>query len=493
MPNLIEQMNVLKGLSDEALSGEMGAPSGSVPPYLVLSEVNRRKDMRQRYEGQQAQRAKRTTVMEDLLPPGMNPAMMGGMMGGGMGQAMPSGIGAAVQPEVPGFADGGIVDYSDIAGRYNERLGALPASRDRARALALIAAGAGIMGGKHQNTLRNVGEGISAAVPVYQTQLNALDSEEANLLRGLTDVGQMQHQNSLSELNAQLTAANIRRAEQEIQQNTPQYWLEQGKALGLEGADLDRYAASRGTVGKSSYSAATVFGVDENGDEVSARTNLTTGEYKPNPRPDGTVPSVFIPYSADELTTKRDQAKVDVKKAAQLPADTAGVTDSLRAAQTAMDTIKRAYTDLSWANTGMIGAVSDMVPGGGWAKDARSLIKTLQSGLAASALQAMRDASKTGGALGNVSDKDLELLQTKIANLDPNQSEEQLKEQLEVIYNELNAALQTRVSTFEQTYKDTPGVQVPDLQLPPPTFQEFMEVNVDNDPMDSLVEKYRTQ
>jgi hypothetical protein len=113
--------------------------------------------------------------------------------------------------------------------------------------------------------------------------------------------------------------------------------------------------------------------------------------------------------------------------------------------------------------------------------------------MAATALQAMRDASKTGGALGNVSDKDLELLQTKIANLDPNQSEGQLKEQLKVIYDELNSALETRVNTFAKYYEGVPGVEVPKLDLPPPTFEEFMSVNVENDPMDSLVDKYRTK
>ena len=127
MPNLIEQMNVLKGLSDEALNGEMGAPSGSVPPYLVLSEVNRRKDMRQRYEGQQAQRAKRTTVMEDLVGPMAVPMMA-------QGAPAPSGIGAVAQPEVQGFADGGIIDYADIAQKYQERLGGLGEDRDPARA-----------------------------------------------------------------------------------------------------------------------------------------------------------------------------------------------------------------------------------------------------------------------------------------------------------------------------------------------------------------------
>lgn len=184
MANLIEQMNILKGLSDENLQGEMQQPSGSVPPYLVLSEVNRRKDMRQRYEGEVAKRAKRTTVMEDLAAPAAMPMQAANPMAGG--------IAAAAAPEVPGFADGGIIDFSDLADKYNERLLATGASKDRARALALIAAGAGIMGGGHSNTLQNIGIGAQAGINAYADQLKTIDSEELALMRGLTDIGQLQ-------------------------------------------------------------------------------------------------------------------------------------------------------------------------------------------------------------------------------------------------------------------------------------------------------------
>jgi hypothetical protein len=472
--NLIDQMNVLKGLRDEDLQAEMQMPSGGAPPWLVATEVTRRKDMRQRYEGEMARRKPSTTVVEDLAvlptPPALNASM-------GPTPVAPGGIDSAMAPQ--GFADGGIVhayaeggrvSYDDIAARYNEELGGLDRKRDTARALALIAAGGGIAGGKSPNTLRNIGGGLSAFADNYGTGLQTVDSRETELMRGLLDIGQAQRSDELAQLSN-----DFREREFEYQKTK------------------DAQAAEeRANASKDRYSATTIFGVDEQGNEISARTNLTTGEYKPNPRADGTVPTTFIPYSADELAAKRDQAKLNVQKLSYLPADTAGVTDSLRQATTAMDTIKRAYNELDWANTGMIGAVSDALPGGGWAKDSRALIKTLQSGLAASALQAMRDASKTGGALGNVSDKDLELLQTKIVNLDPNQSEGQLKEQLRVIYDELAAALKTRVSTFASTYENVPGAEVGEMPLPP-SFDEFMSENVENDPMDSLVDKYRTK
>ncbi len=179
--NLIEQMNILKGLSDEALQGEMQSPSGAVPPYLVLTEVGRRKDMRSRYEGEAARAKRRTTVAEDLVIP-MGMGAMGGMPAGGIADA-----------GVPGYATGGLVSYDEMAQKYNERLADLPSKKDRARALALISAGAGIMGGGHSNTLRNIGIGINAALPAYQEQLSAIDSEELALMRSLTDLGSLQN------------------------------------------------------------------------------------------------------------------------------------------------------------------------------------------------------------------------------------------------------------------------------------------------------------
>lgn len=197
--NLIEQMNVLKGLDDAMLQQEVKAPSGGAPPYLVLSEINRRKDMRQRYEGELARRKPQTTVAEDLSgglqpdgPMAAAPAIDPAAMGSGSGIAA-----AATAPGGPGFADGGIVSaipsYNvggpvDIYKRYQTKLDGLDDDRDRARALALIAAAGGIMGGGHSNTLQNLGLGINAGVNSYGTALDTIDSREAGFIKDLTDI-----------------------------------------------------------------------------------------------------------------------------------------------------------------------------------------------------------------------------------------------------------------------------------------------------------------
>lgn len=75
-----------------------------------------------------------------------------------------------------------------------------------------------------------------------------------------------------------------------------------------------------------------------------------------------------------------------------------------------------------WFETGATGSITRSVPGTA-AYDIQSNLQTLNSSFAFDALQAMRDASKTGGALGQISDKEEELLRSTVANLDPNQSQ----------------------------------------------------------------------
>jgi hypothetical protein len=470
--NLIEQSNVLKGLDDAMLQQQVQA--GTVPPYLVLSEMNRRKDMRARYEGELARRKPQTTVAEDTMAslgpsmteggpmaaaPAIDPAAMGS--GAGIAAAVPGGGG-------PGFADGGIVDYASVAKRYNDKLNGLDEEKDRARALALLAASAGMLSGGSSNTLKNVGLGINAGVKSYGEGLTAIDSRESELLRNLTDLD--------------LTQQDRVFREREFA------YRQQNDAADRAAAEAERLAKNT-----DRYSATTIWGVDENGERVSARTNLNTGEYKINPRADGSIPASFVPFSADELVEQREDAKVLSEKKEQMPRAAAGVTTALRTASTAMGTIKDAFNQANFWNTGPVGDVASALLGGGWSKNLRALVLSLKSRLGADAIAAMREASKNGAALGNTSNADLELLQTTIANLDPNQGEEQLKRQLERVYDELNAALEVRVDTFNQIYGGLEGAEAPELELPPPTFEEFMSVDVENDPMDPLVDKYRTR
>lgn len=214
MANLIEQMNVLKGLDDASLQTEVSTPSGSVPPWLALTEINRRKDMRQRYDAEAARKKPSTTVVEDItfgLPamPASTTGMPGGLddaVGAPPAQGFASG---GLVDAVPGYADGGTVGYTSALNRFNTRLEGLDEDKDRARALALLAASGAILGGGSSNTLKNVGGGISAFAGNYGDALKTIDSEELQLLRGVTDLEQLQQQFADSEANRALRQQEI--------------------------------------------------------------------------------------------------------------------------------------------------------------------------------------------------------------------------------------------------------------------------------------------
>lgn len=81
--------------------------------------------------------------------------------------------------------------------------------------------------------------------------------------------------------------------------------------------------------------------------------------------------------------------------------------------------------------SGLRGAIPN-IPGTD-AANAAALMQTMKSQVAFGVLQDMRNNSKTGGALGQVSDKEIGFLQSNLAALDKSQSVEQLRKNLQKI------------------------------------------------------------
>lgn len=93
---------------------------------------------------------------------------------------------------------------------------------------------------------------------------------------------------------------------------------------------------------------------------------------------------------------------------------------------------------------GLIGKVSSFIPQTP-AYNLEKKIDSVKAALGFDTLQAMRDASPTGGALGQVAVKELEFLQAKVASLDIGQSPEQLKQHLQEVqthYKKWRAAVE---------------------------------------------------
>ena len=104
---------MLKSAPDNALVGYVQNPSGNVPTYLALSELQRRKEMRESF---QANQPEQKSVAEDLVQESQpQPGVMGLPAGQPMQEAM------APQPEMPAeqMAQGGLANL-DVGNMYNE-------------------------------------------------------------------------------------------------------------------------------------------------------------------------------------------------------------------------------------------------------------------------------------------------------------------------------------------------------------------------------------
>lgn len=108
--------------------------------------------------------------------------------------------------------------------------------------------------------------------------------------------------------------------------------------------------------------------------------------------------------------------------------------------------------------TGVLGQVPDM-PGSDAANVRAQLENTLRSQVGFGVLQAMRDASKTGGALGQVSNVENILLQENLAALANTQSADALREQLDKIIQYADDAQVRLDRAFRETYDGLDGGQ----------------------------------
>lgn len=122
----------------------------------------------------------------------------------------------------------------------------------------------------------------------------------------------------------------------------------------------------------------------------------------------------------------------DLKMAGQLNADTQALTGSI----SGFDRLSAAANEVLnhpglKGITGKMGVLPN-IPGGE-AANAQALLGTLKSQVGFGVLQDMRNNSKTGGALGNVSDAEGKRLEANLAALDKSQSLEQYQANLRKI------------------------------------------------------------
>jgi len=171
------------------------------------------------------------------------------------------------------------------------------------------------------------------------------------------------------------------------------------------------------------------------------------------------MPTTIDPFAQGNVsyakTAGSEQAKVDVGR----PANTNAALASLQSTASSLDRMEQAATKLlSHAGLDRITGYQSMFPNfpGGDAANAQAELENLKSQVGFSVLQAMREASKTGGALGAVSDKENEMLQNNLAALQNSQSPEQFRENLMKIVEFAKGSKQRMREAYERQYGQLP-------------------------------------
>jgi len=180
--------------------------------------------------------------------------------------------------------------------------------------------------------------------------------------------------------------------------------------------------------------------------------------------PVGDTPDPFtlspgqIRYGADGKVIARGAPQ---QSAASGSGQTADPNISKYTLETATRTIKAVddvMPDINNWTAGWIGSALSNVPGTK-AANVSAELSSVASNIAFNALQAMRDASKTGGALGQVSERELDLLSSVEGSIRQNQSPDNLKMQLQKVRESMDRVRQAATASGQAMPAGTPRQQ----------------------------------
>lgn len=139
------------------------------------------------------------------------------------------------------------------------------------------------------------------------------------------------------------------------------------------------------------------------------------------------------------------------------------------------NTIKQAIADTGYLTAGLGGATLGMVAGTP-AFDLQEKISTIKANIGFDELAAMREASKTGGALGQIAVQELKYLQATLGSLERAQSPGELKKNLQQIDNILERYQKSRREAFKKDYGRYPEAPTLEAAAPAATAQPATRV-----------------
>jgi hypothetical protein len=143
----------------------------------------------------------------------------------------------------------------------------------------------------------------------------------------------------------------------------------------------------------------------------------------------GNITYKVMPIPGSKAAADVEQAAAAKDAAREGGIKTAGVV------LTNIDEAQRIIAESKLPTSGFTGSMLKKIPGTA-ATDVGALVNTIKANIGFDKLQAMRDASPTGGALGQVSNQEIDFLQSTLNNLNQEQSQEQFNRQLQILENQ---------------------------------------------------------
>jgi len=143
------------------------------------------------------------------------------------------------------------------------------------------------------------------------------------------------------------------------------------------------------------------------------------------------VGTPVTPSEAAGATTRKAQTEA----AQELPVDLAGIDAAIQKSDETIDKVNRVLPLVKPNTVGIESAVRGDLPGflGGEARQLKRAVESLQANFGFDTLNQMRQASKTGGALGQVSERELALLINALEAIDLEGDPDTLKENLNLV------------------------------------------------------------
>lgn len=226
----------------------------------------------------------------------------------------------------------------------------------------------------------------------------------------------------------------------------------------------------RDAMGRMRYTdtGEVVPGFDEARPQGSGIT-INTGDAGAGSRPIVSAPPKDFQRVWDEASqTYRDMPIPGSESERTRAQESVQAAASLRASQeqnqVMMTEIDKAIEMSGFWSAGLMSQASDSI-GSTPARNLRATLDTITANIGFDKLQEMRENSPTGGALGSVTERELQFLQSVRGSLDQAQSPEQLQQKLAQVRESLARLQAYRQASYELRYGQTePGQSSPVVQ-----------------------------